>query len=74
MAQLEHIEAIERRLWSAADTLWANSNFAANEFFTPVSLVSFIARVVERQNQNSTEKLTFFGMEKNDANFKELMG
>jgi hypothetical protein len=26
MAQLEHIEAIERRLWSAADTLRANSN------------------------------------------------
>ena len=60
------------------------------EFFTPVSLVSFIAkvletdsgivldpacgsggmfvqsaRVVERQNENPTEKLTFFGMEKN---------
>ena len=33
MAQLEHIEAIEKRLWSAADTLRANSNFAANEFF-----------------------------------------
>ena len=32
MAQLEHIEAIERRLWSAADTLRANSTFAANEF------------------------------------------
>jgi len=26
MAQLEHIEAIEKRLWSAADTLRANSN------------------------------------------------
>ena len=25
MAQLEHIEAIERRLWTAADTLRANS-------------------------------------------------
>ena len=36
MAQLEHIEAIEKRLWSAADTLRANSNFAANEFFMPV--------------------------------------
>ncbi len=24
MAQLEHIEAIEKRLWSAADTLRAN--------------------------------------------------
>ena len=26
MAQLEHIEAIEKRLWGAADTLRANSN------------------------------------------------
>ena len=30
--QLEHIEAIERRLWSAADTLRANSNYASNEY------------------------------------------
>ena len=27
MAQLEHIEAIEKRLWNAADTLRANSNY-----------------------------------------------
>jgi len=63
MAQLEHIEAIEKRLWSAADTLRANSNYASNEyfltqfadqkahdggeFFTPVSLVSLIANVIE---------------------------
>jgi type I restriction-modification system DNA methylase subunit len=32
MAQLEHIEAIEKRLWSAADTLRANSSYASNEF------------------------------------------
>ena len=36
MAQLEHIEAIERRLWSAADTLRANSSYASNEYFLPV--------------------------------------
>ena len=36
MAQLEHIEAIERRLWSAADTLRANSNYASNEYSLPV--------------------------------------
>ena len=36
MAQLEHIEAIEKRLWSAADTLRANSNYASNEYFLPV--------------------------------------
>jgi hypothetical protein len=27
--QLEHIEAIEKRLWSAADTLRSNSNYAS---------------------------------------------
>lgn len=29
MTQLEHIEAIEKRLWSAADTLRANSDYAS---------------------------------------------
>ncbi len=42
MPQLEHIEAIEKRLWSAADTLRANSNFAANEFFLPVMGLVFL--------------------------------
>jgi type I restriction-modification system DNA methylase subunit len=28
--QLEHIEAIEKRLWNAADTLRSNSNYASN--------------------------------------------
>ena len=36
MPQLEHIEAIEKRLWGAADTLRANSNYASNEYFLPV--------------------------------------
>ncbi len=36
MSQLEHIEAIEKRLWSAADNLRANSNYASNEYFLPV--------------------------------------
>lgn len=36
MAQLEHIEAIEKRLRSAADTLRANSTYASNEYFLPV--------------------------------------
>ena len=31
MPQLEHIEAIEKRLWSAADNLRANSNYASND-------------------------------------------
>ncbi|MDB4766812.1 hypothetical protein OAG71_03900 [bacterium] len=33
MPQLEHITAIEKRLWSAADNLRANSNYASNEYF-----------------------------------------
>ncbi len=36
--QLEHIEAIEKHLWSAADNLRANSNYASNEYFMPVGL------------------------------------
>jgi type I restriction enzyme M protein len=36
LSQLEYIEAIEKRLWSAADTLRANSNYASNENFLPV--------------------------------------
>jgi type I restriction enzyme M protein len=36
MPQLEQIEAIEKRLWKAADTLRANSNYVSNEYFLPV--------------------------------------
>ena len=42
MAQLEHIEAIEKRLWGAADTLRANSNYASNEYFLPVMGLVFL--------------------------------
>ncbi len=48
MAQLEHIEVIEKRLWSAADTLRANSNFAANEFFMPVMGLIFLRHAYSR--------------------------
>lgn len=48
MVQLEHIEAIEKRLWSAADTLRANSNFAANEFFMPVMGLIFLRHAYSR--------------------------
>jgi len=37
MAQLENIEAIEKRLWKAADTLRSNSELASNEYFLPVN-------------------------------------
>jgi type I restriction enzyme M protein len=48
MAQLEHIEAIEKRLWSAADTLRANSNYAGNEYFLPVMGLVFLRHAYSR--------------------------
>ena len=48
MPQLEHIEAIERRLWEAADTLRANSNYASNEYFLPVMGLVFLRHAYSR--------------------------
>ncbi len=48
MPQLEHIEAIERRLWSAADTLRANSNYASNDYFLPVMGLVFLRHAYSR--------------------------
>ena len=48
MAQLEHIEAIEKRLWNAADTLRANSNYASNEYFLPVMGLIFLRHAYNR--------------------------
>ena len=48
MPQLEHIEAIERRLWGAADTLRANSSFASNEYFLPVMGLVFLRHAYSR--------------------------
>lgn len=48
MAQLENIEAIEKRLWSAADTLRTNSNFASNEYFLPVMGLIFLRHAYSR--------------------------
>lgn len=48
MPQLEHIEAIERRLWSAADTLRANSTYASNEYFLPVMGLIFLRHAYSR--------------------------
>ncbi len=39
---MEQIEAIEKRLWNAADTLSANSNYASNEYFLPVMGLVFL--------------------------------
>ena len=46
--QLEHIEVIERRLWRAADTLRANSNYASNEYFLPVMGLVFLRHAYSR--------------------------
>ncbi|MCK9265352.1 type I restriction-modification system subunit M [bacterium] len=48
MAQLANIEAIEKRLWSAADTLRANSNYASNEYFMPVMGLVFLRHAYSR--------------------------
>lgn len=48
MPQLENIEAIEKRLWSAADTLRANSNYASNEYFMPVMGLIFLRHAYSR--------------------------
>ena len=48
MSQLEHIDAIERRLWSAADTLRANSKYASNEYFLPVRGLVFLRHAYSR--------------------------
>jgi len=48
MAQLEHIEAIDKRLWNAADTLRANSNYASNKYFLPVMGLIFLRHAYSR--------------------------
>lgn len=48
MPQLENIEAIEKRLWNAADTLRANSNCASNEYFMPVMGLIFLRHAYSR--------------------------
>lgn len=48
MPQLEHIEAIEKRLWGAADTLRANSHYASNEYFLPVMGLVFLRHAYSR--------------------------
>ncbi len=48
MTQLEHIEVIEKRLWGAADTMRANSNYASNEYFLPVMGLVFLRHAYSR--------------------------
>ena len=46
--QLENIGEIEKRLWTGADTLRANSNFASNEYFLPVMGLIFLRHAYSR--------------------------
>ncbi|WP_422462562.1 N-6 DNA methylase [Endozoicomonas sp. ALB115] len=48
MSQLENIEAIEKRLWKAADTLRGNSELASNEYFLPVMGLIFLRHAYSR--------------------------
>lgn len=48
MAQLENIEAIEKRLWKTADNLRANSELASNEYFLPVMGLIFLRHAYSR--------------------------
>ena len=48
MPQLEHIEAIEKHLWTAADTLRSGSNYASNEYFLPVMGLVFLRHAYSR--------------------------
>jgi type I restriction enzyme M protein len=48
MSQLEHIETMEKRLWSSADNLRANSNYASNEYFLPVMGLIFLRHAYSR--------------------------
>ena len=45
---LENIETIEKRLWSSADNLRANSNYASNEYFMPVMGLIFLRHAYSR--------------------------
>ena len=48
MAQLEHIEAIEKRLWYAVDTLRVNSKYDESVFLLPVMGLLFLRDAYRR--------------------------
>lgn len=45
---IENVEALEKRLWTAADQLRANSDFASNEYFMPVMGLIFLRHAYSR--------------------------
>ncbi len=48
MVQLENIEAIEARLWRAADLMRSGSELASNEYFMPVMGLIFLRHAYSR--------------------------
>lgn len=48
MAQLEHLEALEKHFWTAAGPLRANSNYASNEDFLPGMGLIFLRHAYSR--------------------------
>src|ERR1019366_9937986 len=48
MVQLENIEAIETRLWRAADLMRSGSELASNEYFMPVMGLIFLRHAYSR--------------------------
>ena len=45
---IEDIEVVEKRLWTAADQLRADSDFASNEYFMPVMGLIFLRHAYSR--------------------------
>ena len=52
---MNDISQIEKRLWSVADKLRANSNFASNEYFLPVMGLIFLRHAYSRFHKVRTE-------------------
>lgn len=52
---MEHVGEIEKRLWSVANHLRANSNFASNEYFLPVMGLIFLRHAYSRFLRVKTE-------------------
>ncbi len=52
---MDDISQIEKRLWSVADNLRANSNFASNEYFLPVMGLIFLRHAYSRFQKARTE-------------------
>ena len=52
---MENIEALEKRLWAAADQLRANSGLGSNEYFLPLLGILFLRQASTRFNAVTKE-------------------